>query len=188
MTTNLKLTLLYYPRAVHRFLMRWHVLDNIPKNSIGAELGVFKGQFSKQILRERTPSILYLVDTWDPYFDNDWKDVNMEKVYQSLVSKYQTDPRVQILRSTTRKALISFPNEYLDWVYVDADHSEQAVYDDLCLSYQKVKPNGLIMGDDYHRTKHPGVKLAVNKFIKAYPVSIRSIRSEQYILQKDVLL
>jgi hypothetical protein len=46
---------------------RLWILDLLPKESVGAELGVFTGMFSEQIVRIVNPKRLYLVDLW-------WKD------------------------------------------------------------------------------------------------------------------
>ena len=36
-----------------------------------------------------------------------------------------------------------------DFCYIDADHSEDGVYNDLCNWYPKLNDNGLMCGDDW---------------------------------------
>ena len=42
-----------------------------------------------------------------------------------------------------------FPNEYFDWIYIDASHRYEDVLNDLEMARLKVKLDGLILGDDY---------------------------------------
>ncbi|NQY10924.1 MAG: hypothetical protein HRT71_15615 [Flavobacteriales bacterium] len=45
-------------------LNRQELLKHLPKNGVVAELGVYKGGFSQEILEICKPSKLHLVDTW----------------------------------------------------------------------------------------------------------------------------
>ncbi len=40
------------------------VLDMIPKGAVGIEIGLWKGDFSAQILRAARPGTLHFVDPW----------------------------------------------------------------------------------------------------------------------------
>jgi hypothetical protein len=44
----------------------------------------------------------------------------------------------------------ALPDDHLDWVYIDADHTDEFVKQDLELFFGKVKPGGYLLGDDYH--------------------------------------
>ena len=43
---------------------RAELLKRTPKDSICAEVGVWKGEFSKQILKRTSPRMLHLIDPW----------------------------------------------------------------------------------------------------------------------------
>ena len=43
-----------------------------------------------------------------------------------------------------------FPDCFFDWVYIDGNHSYEAVRQDLELYWRKLKPGGYIVCDDYH--------------------------------------
>jgi predicted O-methyltransferase YrrM len=75
------------------------------------------------------------------------------------------------MRQMTVKALKKFPNSHFDMIYIDADHSYEAVAKDLKLSFKKIKDGGYIMGHDYEmnrsKTKNEygfGVDRAVDEF------------------------
>ena len=52
-------------------------------------------------------------------------------------------------------------------MYIDADHSYEAVKKDLELCKIKTKPGGIIAGHDYNKEKFCGVVDAVNEFCLA---------------------
>jgi hypothetical protein len=57
-----------------------------------------------------------------------------------------------------------FPENYLDWMYIDADHSYEGCKRDLNIAKKLVKNNGYILGHDYNH-KFQGVMDSVNEFI-----------------------
>ncbi len=54
-----------------------------------------------------------------------------------------------------------------DFIYIDADHSEDAVYADLCAALITLTPGGVIGGHDYS-PMFPGVEVAVTRFCHKY--------------------
>ena len=55
---------------------------------------------------------------------------------------------VTICKGFSAEVLASFPDNYFDWVYIDGNHLYEFVKKDVELSFQKVKPGGVIAGDD----------------------------------------
>ena len=113
------------------------MLEILPKHSIGAELGVFKGQFSDVILEVVKPSMLYLFDKFPKRARSGDKDgnnieqVNLLEYYENvLVPKYRNMPNVTLLKLPTSEAE-RFADGHLDWCYIDADHSFEGVMKDL---------------------------------------------------------
>ncbi len=51
-----------------------------------------------------------------------------------------------------------------DWVYVDGDHTDEAVTADLTAWWPLLAEGGLILGDDYGNPDYPGVARAWNRF------------------------
>ena len=162
------------PRYYKLELVRFHktrsdMLEIIPKHCNFLEIGVFAGDFAKEILEKAQPSHLYLVDIWQGTYGSRDKDgnnhygiENMEETYLSLYQKYKYYNNVDIIRSSSLEFLKSCENNFFDAVYIDGNHNAQAVYNDLFYSYQKTKNGGIIMGHDYDH----GVKKAVSAFCK----------------------
>lgn len=159
-----------------RDLLRREVLEKLPKNSKGAEIGVWEGRFSSDILDVVQPTDLHLIDPWEymPEFSNTGfgrqrnKD-RMIQMYEMVTDKFKDDNRVHVHRGTSEDILGGMDDDSLDWVYIDGNHNEPFISNDLNLAHAKVRPGGVISGDDYYWNKEEGapVKTAVDKFFKS---------------------
>jgi hypothetical protein len=162
------------------FKTRNEMLESFPKNQVIAELGVFKGEFSKIIYETCTPKELLLVDLFEGYFGSGDKDglnyhhVQLEDEMIKIKNHFKNDPSVKIIKNYTTVFLNSIPDEYLDIVYIDADHSYDSVLADLNASFNKVKNGGLICGHDYiHDAKN-----AVDHFCKSNNLEIEYLTED----------
>lgn len=72
----------------------------------------------------------------------------MDAVYWSVVSRFENDSRVRIYREHSPEAAQVFADGSLDWVYLDGDHTYEGITADLNAWWPKVKPGGLLTGDD----------------------------------------
>ena len=140
-----------------RDLVRQKLLEGLPKGGVVAEIGVWEGAFSERILEICAPRELHLIDPWlyMPEFPNTGfgrrKNADlMESRYESVVAKFADRPEVRIHRATSQDALPLLPDGTFDWVYIDGNHNEPFISTDLRLCLSKVKPNGIIAGDDFN--------------------------------------
>jgi len=115
------------------------MLESLPKNSVCAEVGIDKSEFSAKILQATHPSKLHLID-YSPWSIQNAKKKFVQEVAQGTIETHLGD---------SGKLLQSFPNEYFDWVYIDGDHSYEGAKRDLEATLQKLKPAGLIALNDY---------------------------------------
>lgn len=171
----------------------------IPSNSIGVEIGVWRGDSSEKFLRNAAH--LHLVDSWtvETYTDSTEynsfdeyiqkysklvKSTNVEdfqkyydKVYQSVVKRFE-NKSITIHRMSSADFFESFTGP-CDWIYVDGDHSYEGCLYDLQQSYKLLKnKGGIIFGDDY--TNKPGVRKAVDEFIKSTGLTLNNFYQNQY--------
>lgn len=138
-------------RAEHRR----ELLEHLPRGGIGMEIGVWDGGFSEEILKIARPRTLHLVDPWtyQPEFANAafGKPKNeraMEDRFRAVSEKFARDDRVVIHRAMSHEVLAGFADGALDWVYLDGNHNYDVVRGDLALCRAKVRPGGIISGDD----------------------------------------
>lgn len=166
-------------------LKREDLLKLIPKHSIIAELGVFEGNFSNKINIFNEPKKLFLVDTFQGLMGSgdvngeNFRVVDLDVEYKKLLKEHSDNPNIIITKSSTTSFLKSLNNDYLDAVYIDADHSYKSVLSDLYLSHQKVKDCGYILGHDYCNIMFPGVVNAVTDFCLQKKLKINFLSSEK---------
>jgi hypothetical protein len=175
------------------------ILKSIKKGSIGAEIGVWSGEFSVDLLTTN-PNKLYLVDPWE-YITSDIEIMNkrrytggraknqndMDEVYNDVVKKFNHLENIEISRNYSNDWFDTIDDNSLDFTYIDGNHSERYVYSDLCNSYKKVKKGGLICGDDYDWFEDDkyDVKIAVEKFLEQHKdVTFTYKGKTQFILTK----
>ncbi len=175
---------------------RGFLLRMLPQNSTGAEVGVWQGDFSARILATARPARLHLIDPWmfNPAFPARAygggiarSQGDMDAIYQGVVRRFADRSEVEIHRQTSLDAARELRAESLDWIYIDGDHSEEAVYNDLAAYFPKIKPGGLITGDDYDWVSKDGeraVKNAVDRFLAEFPSETRLIKGSQFVLAK----
>jgi hypothetical protein len=172
---------------------REQLITLLPKYSIGAEIGVFKGDFSKILLDIVKPSILYLIDPWEGTIESGDKNGNNIEYIQgysyysnNIIRDFLFLPQVKILRHYS-DIINLFPNGHLDWVYIDGAHDYITVKNDLVLSYSKIKNGGYIMGHDYTQHIFPGLVKAVNEFCLEYNLNIDYLTEDgcpSYLIKK----
>ena len=73
--------------------------------------------------------------------------------------------RRSVLRARSLEAVEVIADMSLDFVFLDADHSREAVVEDLRGWAPKIALGGLLCGHDYGHPLFPGVKDAVDAFV-----------------------
>lgn len=159
---------------------REEFLEILPKRSVGIELGVFKGEFSEQIIQVVRPRELHLVDVWwtqyGEYYPNwgpytDYGRLRTRDAYNSMMRTIQqyNSVRTKIIVHVGNdlEYLRALPNGYLDWAYLDTTHKYELTKLELEILKDKVRSGGLITGDDWYEEPshiHHGLSRAVNEF------------------------
>lgn len=119
---------------------------------IGAELGVGSGLLFERLLSECPDLFLIGVDTFN-------RNDRAARVFGVAM---QFRERCTVHQCTTVEAAERIPDDSLDFVFIDAGHSYEAVTADIRAWWPKVKVGGWFGGHDYHE-HHPGVIRAVTE-------------------------
>lgn len=133
------------------------------KPLIGVEIGVHRGANAERILKQLNIKKLYLIDPYIRY-QNMMRDRSKDKATANKRLK-SFSSTVEWIYERSNKASEHVPNN-LDFVYIDGNHDEKHVQEDIQLYYPKIKKGGLLGGHDF-AGKFPGVVKAVIKFVKA---------------------
>ena len=162
------------------FPTRKQMISALPNRGIVAEVGVQLGHFSRNILRQARPRRLHLIDCWQEHHDDldyphdgcpgDQAEHNSNFAYvrQRFAAEIARG-QVVLHRGYSAPMLQAFPDHYFDWVFIDANHSYEAVSEELATVLPKLKRGGVISGHDYINTPHwknlnYGVVEAVDEF------------------------
>ena len=143
---------------------RVKILECLPKNSVVAEVGTQYGRFAEKILAITQPQKLHLIDGNFEAFK-----AEIERKQNPLLQAGIENGTVELHEGDSSTILGGFPEEYFDWIYIDADHAYEGVCKDIDRGYTKVKSDGMMVFNDYTNWSvceimPYGVAKAVNEF------------------------
>jgi hypothetical protein len=72
----------------------------------------------------------------------------------------------------------------MDFIYHDAGHSYQDVYNDLNHWFPKLKQNGILIVDDYDSKNFPGVIQAVDQFVIENNLQTEMVTNRNILLRR----
>jgi hypothetical protein len=136
---------------------------------VGAWLGKSTNHLATKIKESGKDIKFTAVDTW--------KGTEDEELHQNIVNAYSGDIFYEFIdntvlsnnfgtfdtiKDTSHNAANQFQNNSIDFIMIDAGHSYEDVKDDIHFWYNKVKPGGIISGDDYG--VFTGVNQAADEF------------------------
>lgn len=135
------------------------------------EVGSWKGRSTVAIcsaLKQKNQIEFYAIDTFrgDPEINSNeiFKlDIVEDLIYKEFQENTAEFTFLKTIRANSEQAVNNFADESLDWIFIDADHSYNSVYNDVRLWFPKLKYGGLISGHDYGRI---GVTRAINILFK----------------------
>jgi hypothetical protein len=174
-----------------RALIRHRLLAGLPRHSTGAEIGVYEGDLSAEIIAIVRPARLHLIDPWAYQPDPAYTEARygaatqhgalvqsqMEARYERVRARFAIETgagQVIIHRALSQDIAATFDDAYFDWVYIDGNHLYEFVLRDLELYYPKVKSGGALLGDDYNIVGwwEDGVTRAVDAFVAAHGLDL----------------
>jgi hypothetical protein len=137
-----------------------------------AEVGIGYGFHAKEIMDKTNVEKLYLIDPMQ-YYPNDMfaDDVMRYGGFEKLVRNIKThlsphQDRYQWFRKPSLTITNDdIPDGSLDAVFIDGDHSYEAVIEDLPFWWKKLRVGGWLLGDDY-ASCCPGTTRAVDDFTR----------------------
>lgn len=130
-----------------------HWLNQHGLTGTAAEVGVMHGGYSKHVLKDWKGQKYYMIDLWErqdkEIYRERTSDINYDVKYHEAKRVADADPRVFMLRGMSVDMAPILPDNSLDWVWIDANHSYKAVLEDMDAYFPKVRPGGLFSGHDY---------------------------------------
>jgi hypothetical protein len=154
------------------FQTRHDLIDSLKKGSVCAEIGVYKGRFSKYILESNEPEMLYMIDAWTHQGKEDYPDICNKRqgvlnmYFRRVTRRYGSRDNTTIMRMMSHDAAQEFKYPIFDWVYIDGNHSYESCLEDLIDWSKLIKDGGCLLGHDYFNSGYYGVERAVKEFLE----------------------
>jgi hypothetical protein len=152
----------------------------------GIEIGVAGGEHALSLLENLDIKKLYLVDPYALYEEypegkshygvDQLPLSNTEIICREKLKAF--DNRIVWIKQLSSKA-VNFIDEKVDFVYIDGNHQEECVIEDIENYLPLLKQSGVIGGHDFYngfQREHDGVVSAVTNFInnKKYQLRIET--------------
>ena len=142
---------------------------------VGAEIGVDRGLFSEQLCQTNPDLKLYCIDPWKTYKNYDEKQTEEDFNHRYIETAQRLAPyNCDIIKKSSTGALKTFIPDFLDFVYIDSNHSFDYVLEDLNGWSKVVKKGGIVSGHDYRSSisSHGkwSVTKAVNQFLQEHQI------------------
>lgn len=160
------------------------------------EIGSFEGMSTLWLLENiltHKSSKITCIDTFEGSEEHILMGIdtsNLFDIFNNNISKYKD--KITILRGKSQEQLrkedLRFP--IYDFIYIDGSHIASDVLEDTILSFRLLKPNGIMIFDDYQwkfpvddETDSP--KMAIDSFLSIFRKEIKLLsKSYQVIIEK----
>jgi len=156
------------------------------------EIGAQRGDFARHLLNTWDGELV-LIDAWrqlDNYRDianvSDAEHADNFAAARRVIGDFPD--RAHIVRGVSPEVAAQFPDGYFDAIYLDANHSKDAVLADLAAWAPKVRAGGAYIGHDYVDGDFPegvfGVKSAVQEFFGREAEIVTEEKWPSWIIRK----
>ena len=145
--------------------------DRCGVGSRGCEIGVYVGDNAVRLIHFVEPSSLHLVDPYvnhgiegDAWTGPHVAQEEVEGRMKIMLDRIERTPSscvVNFHRMTSAEYFAQADPDSLDWIYIDGNHNEQFVVDDINGALECVRVGGIISGDDHtNATWKPHIEAA----------------------------
>lgn len=130
------------------------LVSQIPKGGVLIELGVWKGRSICSVadIILKNDIKVFAVDTFEGTVNEgdahkEAKEIDLKELFINNIKEHGLENNVTAIKSLTDDYAVEAP--IADMVFIDADHSEEAVTKDIINYTKKLKTNGILSGHDW---------------------------------------
>lgn len=143
-------------------------VERMPRDARMVEVGVYRGRslffLTVEALNSGKDIHIYGVDRFN------WPTGAFDDI-QRVRREHGLDLQITLIaRHSTAAAREYFGHASLDFVFIDADHTYEAVKEDILAWRPKMKPGGIMAGHDLSNPEFPGVRKAVQECFGTYEI------------------
>jgi SAM-dependent methyltransferase len=182
---------------VYRLANNWMRFVNVAEHSAKPikylEIGAFYGANLISVANSYAShpnSELHAVDPWEDY--NEYPEYKGEQpsihaTFLSNIMKSGSQNKITVHRGYSNLEVPKFEDAYFDIIYIDGNHNPEYVLEDAVLCFRKLKPNGMLIFDDYGWGGPDLTQKGIDAFLSAYSKRISLIKidpSSQVFIRK----
>lgn len=148
------------------------IFDLMPKIvKVVVEIGTLQGWFAWRCLKYLPEATVYCVDPFldDPVYGDDG-EYNLSCWRKNLKDKFEK--RAFLYRSPSSVEATEWHFRYIDFLFIDGDHSYEGVLQDLEGWVPKVRSGGLVAGHDIEGKWGPNIKRALEAYCPEREIKI----------------
>ena len=137
------------PNVGRNEMIKWLSEDELNFENL-IEVGVAGGEYSRLICENNIFANIYGIDPWKKYreYSDYRKETTFMKMEEDARNRMKDFPNYTFIKKTSLEALDDFKDESLDFVYIDANHRDPYITEDVKGWYKKVKKGGILAGHD----------------------------------------
>ena len=128
----------------------------VPTGGKVAEIGVWRGDFSKVLINTLKPREFFAFDIFTCHQVEDWNGLTGRQLFDGLTHRQYYEREMashldvtRIVEGDSRETLRSYTDGSFDLVYVDAAHDYDAVKADAQLAVEMTAKSGFLVFNDY---------------------------------------
>ena len=106
------------------------------------------------------------------------KDPYSIEAVSDLLKKFEKN--AHLIKGNSNQLLKKIDMSKIDYVFLDGGHDYMTVKNDLKNCLNVVKKNGTILCDDYNLSYAPGVKKAIEEFVKENDLNCELLRNSRF--------
>lgn len=146
--------------------------EHAASRRIIVEIGAYEGRSTRALADASVYSVVYSIDTWDATWDRGRTDKATREAFDRNCADLLAWRRVVPIEWDSRQGVPpALQGLSIDMLWIDGDHSYEAVASDISHFAPLVRDGGLICGHDYC-VWHPDVVKAVDE---AFGKRVRTI-------------
>lgn len=151
------------------------IILRLPEAAHWVEVGVWRGDNARRVMMGAPPGTrITLVDPWRVVDSPEYREYATKdaRATQEEMDWYYKETRrklkpwakqARLIRGTSVEAAALCAGEQFDLVFIDAEHTYDALRADIEAWLPRVKPDGWIGGHDFNKERFPGVTQAVRE-------------------------
>ena len=156
-----------YPNAFN------FLVNSVPDNGVFVECGAWLGKSSAYLCDISNQRInIFIVDSWQGSHNEvlTYHKLARQKDIFKIFLENMGDRKFTPIKKLSEEAVLDFEDESCDVVFIDMEHTYEAVCRDIDIWLKKVKFGGYLAGHDYDPLNWPGVTKAVNEKLNKFDI------------------